>query len=145
MKRKIVSCLLLASFSYYVGCYSTEVASKDELKEKVEQVDITIFTKDSLEYKFSKDNYRIRGDTLSGYGIRRGNVSTEVVLDARISFANIDSIETQELNLPHTILLCGGIGFIGVLIITLLFKRDQTLMVTPTYVSKPNGQQGRKN
>ena len=145
MNRKIVSCVLVASLSFCTGCYSTEMVSKDELKAKDEPVDITIFTRDSLEYKFSKENYRIQGDTLSGYGMRTGNVSTVVVLDARISIAEIDSIEAREFSLPHTILLCGGIGFVGVLIITLLSRRDQTLMVTPAYVSEPSGQQGRKN
>jgi hypothetical protein len=122
VKRKIVSCVLVASLSFYIGCYSTEMVSKDELKAKVEQLDITIFTKDSLEYKFSKENYRIQGDTLSGYGIRRWNVSTDVIFDASLPFADIDSIETREFDPTRTIVLCGGIGLGVVLIITLLFR-----------------------
>ena len=117
--------MLLASLSFYIGCYSTEMVSKDTLKAKVEQVDITVFMKDSLVYKFSKENYRIQGDTLSGYGIRQRNLSTDVVFAASLPFAEIDSIETRNVDPARTIALCGGIGLGVVLIITLLFRHDQ--------------------
>ena len=114
MIRKIVSCVLVASLSLYIGCYSTEMVSKDELKAKTEQVDITVVTKDFLEYKFSQKNYRIQGDTLSGYGIRKGNMSAGIALDARLSFADMTSIESTEFSLVRTILLCSAVG-LGVL------------------------------
>jgi hypothetical protein len=138
LKRKIVSCVLVASLSFYIGCYSTEMVSKDELKAKSGQVDITIFAKDSLEYEFTKGNYRILGDTLSGYGIRKQKVSTEVISDASLSFAVIDSIQTREFDLPRTIAFCGGIGLGVVVIITLLFQHNQSAtVVVPSVVAGP--------
>jgi hypothetical protein len=106
------------------------MVSKDEFKARAEQADITIFTKDSLDYKFSQGNYRIQADTVSGYCIRRSNSSTDVVFDASLSFADIDSIETRELDLPRTIALCGGIGLGVSLAIILLFRPDQTMGVS---------------
>jgi hypothetical protein len=120
LKRKIVSCVIVASLSFYLGCYSTEMVSKDEIKARIDHVDITICTKDSLAYKFSKENYRIEGDTLSGYGIRTSNRSSDIVLDASLSFADITSIETREFSLIRTILLCAGVGLGTVLIIEIV-------------------------
>ena len=120
MTRKIVSCVLVASLSFSIGCYSTEMVSKDEIKTRIDPVDITIYTKDSLEYKFSKECYRIQGDTLSGYGIRTSNRSSSIVLDASLSFADITSIETRQFSLIRTILLCAGVGLGTVLIIEIL-------------------------
>ncbi len=117
MKNKIVSCLLVVSLSFYIGCYSTEMVSKEELKAKRHQVDVTILTRDSLEYRFSKENYSIQGDTLAGYGSRRWNMSTEIVLDARLSFTDMTSIETKEFSLVRTILLCSAVGLFAELII----------------------------
>jgi hypothetical protein len=120
VKRKIVSLLLVATHSFYIGCYSTEVVSREELKTRVDQVDIGIFTRDSLKYEFAKGNYRVQGDTVSGYGIQWSNMSAAVVSNASLPFAVIDSVETRELNLARTIALCGGIGLGVVLIISLL-------------------------
>lgn len=118
--------MLAASLSFSIGCYSTELISNDELKAASGQVDIIVFAKDSSGYEFAKGNYRIAGDTLSGYGIRKQKSSTEVIFDASVSFAAIDSIKTRELDLPRTIALCGGIGLGVLVIIALLFQNDET-------------------
>jgi hypothetical protein len=113
VKRKVVSCVLVASLSFSIGCYGTGTVTKDELKAKDEQVDITVFTKDSLEYRFSKENYHIHGDTLTGIGVQLiGDGRTEGRFDGSISFADIASIEMSELSIGKTILL--SVGIIGV-------------------------------
>jgi hypothetical protein len=129
VKEKIVSCVLVVSLSFYIGCYSTEMVSIDELRARADQADITVFTKDSLEYTFSIGNYRIQADTLSGYGVRRSNASADAVFDASLSFADIDSIKTREFDPPRTIALCGGIGLGVFLVIMLLFRDNQTMGV----------------
>jgi hypothetical protein len=131
MKRKIVSWLLVGSLSLYIGCYNTEMVSKEGLKPRVEQYDITVSTKDSLEYIFLKDNYRVQGDTLTGFGVRRSNRRSDIVLDASLPFADITSIETKEFSFGKTLLLCAGIGLGAAFIIKILFTHDQPLMVTP--------------
>jgi hypothetical protein len=136
LSTKIVSCVLVASLSFYIGCYSTELISTDGLKAKSGQVDIIVFAKDSSGYEFTKGNYRIAGDTLSGYGVRTQKESTEVIFDASVSFAAVDSIKTRKLDLPRTIALCGGIGLGVVVIIALLFQSDETEpVVVPTGVA----------
>jgi hypothetical protein len=111
---KIISSLLIASLLFCVGCYSNQTITseelnttvKEELKAEVEQRDITVFTKDSLEYEFSKEHYRIQGDTLSGFGIQtiRGK---EVRFQGSIPFADIASVKTTEFSLAQTLVAIG--------------------------------------
>jgi hypothetical protein len=145
MRREIVSCVLVASLMLCVGCYNTELVTKEGLKARTEQCDITVSTKDSLDYTFLKDNYRIQGDTLTGYGVRRSTGLSEVVLDASLPFANITSIAYKEFSPWKTIALCGGVG-LGVLIVSeLLFRQNQSLVIAPAFVSEPAGKTGPKD
>jgi len=123
VKRRIVPCVLVASLLFSIGCYNTEMVTKEGLKARAEQVDITVFTSDSLEYKFLKTDYSIQGDTVSGFGIRRRNTVATVVLDASLPLASITSIETRELDPTKTILLCGGV-VVGVALIILILSSD---------------------
>lgn len=128
VKRKIVSCVLVSSLLFSIGCYSPGVVTKEELKAKAERIDITVFTKDSTEYKFLKDNYRIQGDTLSGFGVRRRNMSSDIVLDASLSLSDVNSIETKKFDLMRTMLLCGGGGLFAVIIYEQFFHKE---VITP--------------
>jgi hypothetical protein len=146
MKRRIVPWVVAASLSFYIGCYNTEIVTKEGLNAKAEQVDITLFMRDSLEYTFLKNDYRFQGDTLKGFGVRRLHGVSDIVLDASVAFTDIISIETRELSTGKTILLCGGIALGSVFIIELLLSHDQPpTLVTPTYVSEPARQKGVKN
>lgn len=140
MTNKIVSCVLVGSLCFSIGCYNAETVSKDELKAQTEQADITVFTKDSLEYKFIKNNYQLHGDTLSGFGVRKSTVSTEIVRDARLALEDVASIETRGFNLRSTILLCGAIGLGAVLTIA-MFSRSgnrDTQVIAIGYVGPGN-------
>jgi hypothetical protein len=134
MKRKIISWVLVASLFFSIGCYSTGMVTKDELKAKTDKDDITVFTKDSSEYRFLKENYSIEGDTLTGFGVRKWNMSSDIVLDASLSFADIDSIESKEFDATKTILLCGGVGVGAGLIIYMLFRSNE-----PEQAVQPSG------
>ncbi|HTP12270.1 MAG TPA: hypothetical protein VMM37_01530 [Bacteroidota bacterium] len=110
MKRKCVSCVLVASLLLSVGCYSTGTVTREELKEMTEtdQADITVHMKDSREYKFSRMNYRIQGDTLFGLGILSPGGDPATASDsvaASIPFADMSSIETERLNVVVTIIV----------------------------------------
>jgi hypothetical protein len=106
VNRRFISCVLLASFSLLNGCYSTGTITKEELKARVEQVDITIYTKDSLEYHFSEGNYRIQDDTLSGVGVE---VSTDTSendsVRASIPFSDITSVDVEDFDLTGTMIV----------------------------------------
>lgn len=112
LKRKIVSCVLLASLSFSIGCYNNETitreqlnpVTKDKLKAEVDQLDITVFTKDSLEYKFFKGNYRVQGDTLIGVGVQTIG-GDDKPFQGYISFSDITSLETVEFSLAKTIIV----------------------------------------
>jgi hypothetical protein len=115
--------VLVSSLLFSIGCYSTVMMTKEELKAKVEQADITVWTRDSLKYEFSKGNYHIQGDTLTGSGVRVGvNKSTHKQYKQNsgvtsIALADITSIETSEFSSAKTVLLIIGLG--GVLLVTL--------------------------
>ena len=116
MESKIISCVLVASLLFSVGCYGTGIVSKDELKAKPKQVDITVYTKDSLEYRFSQGTYHILADTLSGSGVRLSASRSDSVV-ASIALADISSIETSEFSYVKTFLLILGFGAIIYVII----------------------------
>jgi hypothetical protein len=142
MKRKVVSCVLVASLLFSIGCYSTEVVTKEEFKAKDEQVDITVYTKDSLEYKFSKGQYRIQGDTLSAWSRVLTIVPSSTLLSfqervallesggrisptrdsivASIALADITSIKTEEFDGLKTIALIALFGSVGFLLIAVI-------------------------
>jgi hypothetical protein len=133
LKRKIVSCVLLASVSFYVGCYNNQTItreelnaiSKEDLNTKVEQRDITVFTKDSLEYRFSKENYRIQSDTLTGIGVQMigGNDNR---FHGRIPIADITLIETEAFDLTGTIIAIGlPVGLVGGLLLLFAAKMSE--------------------
>jgi hypothetical protein len=140
MKRKIVSCVLVASVSFYIGCYSTETVTREELEARVEKADVTVYTKDSLEYKFSKGEYRIKGDTLSGSGVRWSGGSSNIVLDASLSFADVTLVKATEFSLGNTALLCGGIGLGAGVIIFFLTRHNDTPGISLPYGPVPAGQ-----
>ena len=107
MKRGIVSCVLVASLCFNLGCTSTEMVSKDELKATADQIDITVYTDEALKYEFPKGYYRIQGDTLMGVVSKSRNLFSEIRSDSTatitISFSDITSIETEKFNLSMTI------------------------------------------
>jgi hypothetical protein len=114
MKNNIISCVLVASLSFSIGCYNTQTITreqlteptKEELKAKTAQVDITVCTSDSLEYKFLKDSYRIQADTLTGFGVQTIG-GTDRRFQGSISFADISSLKTEEFDLTGTIIAIG--------------------------------------
>lgn len=104
MKRRIVFCLFVASL--FDGCYYARMVTNEELKAKTEQSDITVCAKDSSEYKFSKGNYSILGDTLLGFGVHTiGGIDGS--FHGAISFADITSHTTDEFDLTATLVAIG--------------------------------------
>jgi hypothetical protein len=109
MKMKIISCVLVSSILFSIGCYNTQTITREQLqataKERLnaEQLDVTVIMKDSLEYRFVKDNYRIQGDTLTGFGVQTIGDS-ERSFQGSIAFADITSLRTTEFSLAKTII-----------------------------------------
>ena len=127
MRRKCVARVLVASLLFAIGCYSTTTVTKEDLKGKVGEADIIVFTKDLSQYNFSKEDYHVHGDTLSGAAVRRRIMGDEVALKASIAFSDIGLIETREFSPVKTILACGGFGLGAVVVIALFFSHAQNV------------------
>jgi hypothetical protein len=104
INMKIVSCMVVASLLFYIGCYSTDPITKDELKATAEN-DINVMTKDSLEYRFNKGDYSIQGDTLSGTGVQviweKGKL-TFLRFHGSISFSEITTLTAEKFSAGKT-------------------------------------------
>jgi hypothetical protein len=125
LKTHVVSSVLLFSLAFYVGCYTIGPITKEELKARVHQVDITVYTHTSLTYDFSGGYYRIRGDTLSGVVPVRRDLFSEARYDngrtIDILFSDIKSIETETFDLVTTLLIVGGVGVAGLIALVIVF------------------------
>jgi hypothetical protein len=98
--------ILLSVSILFAGCFTQSSITNEELKATVEHADITVFTKDSLEYKFSKENYWIQGDTLSGSGVEvRVNTAEGDSVRVAISFSEITSVEVEEFDVTGTMIV----------------------------------------
>ena len=112
MTRKIIAYILLVSFSLSFGCHNTSELSKDDListpttdlKTKCEGFDVTVSTSNSGKYNFSKDNFRIHADTLTGFGTQYLN-GNDVPFRGSIPLGDVRSIETKEFSPTKTILI----------------------------------------
>jgi hypothetical protein len=123
---KSISCMLVFSLLVYCGCHTTGIISRDGLRSGDNQADITVFARDSLQYKFSGENHHVRGDTLTGYGMRVHHAVTDVVFQASLPLAEVDSIETRSFDLTTTVMVAGGIGLVAVGIVALLNRQNRT-------------------
>jgi hypothetical protein len=127
MRRIFAFCILCAFLPAAIGCYSTGPIAKDQLVAQAPETEITLFAKDSVRYTFAGENYRIHGDTLSGYGIKTKNLSANAVFDVSVPYAEIDSIEARTFKETRTYALFGGIGLVILLFFTPLFTSHRVL------------------
>ena len=112
MRRTLARWLLAGSFLFHVGCYNTETLSKDQLRATQDH-DITVKTNGALRYRFSKHQYSIVGDSLSGVGVQIIDVwPGEDRFKGSIPLSNIASIRNDEFNSRETIFIVAGSLFV---------------------------------
>jgi hypothetical protein len=107
---KFISGVLIGSLILSSGCYSDQTITHGELtatpKENYStlagQRDLIVFTKDSSRYEFSKENYLIQSDTLTGFGIQARD-GKEMRFHGTLSFSEITSLQTSEFSTGKTI------------------------------------------
>jgi hypothetical protein len=133
-RLRFISRLLAFSLLVYCGCHTTGIMSRDGLRSGDNGADITVFARDSLQYRFSGENYHVQGDTLTGYGMRIHHAVTDVVFQASLPLADVDSVETKRFDLTTTVMVAGGIGLVAVGIVALLNRQNRTgtFVVAPT-------------
>jgi len=111
LRRTLARWLLAGSILLYAGCYNTETLTKEQLTATPDR-DITVITKDALKYKFSRQNYRIVGDSLSGAGVQIIDVwPGEHQFNGSIPCSNIAQISHDEYNSRKTIFIVGASVF----------------------------------
>jgi hypothetical protein len=121
MNQARLASAMLAFLPMWFGCYNIESATRDSITTQEEQLEVRVLTKDSVEYRFLGENYRIQGDTLSGFGVRTRSNSSEIVFDARLALSDMTFIETKEFSARQTIAFIAALGIVGYLIIKVLF------------------------
>jgi len=133
MERKIVSCALCSLLLVSAGCFSTAVVTMKELETTSHKADVTLFMKDSAEYKFLQGNYHVQGDSISGFGLQTRGPNSDIVLNASLSFGDVRSMEAKQFNLGKTVLLGGAIA-VTALVITkfLFFNHEAEQAITPS-------------
>ena len=103
MKSTLARYLLAVLLLVYAGCYDTEIITKERLPAGPDR-DITVFTKDSLEYRFPAENYRIIGDSLSGVGVQIIDVwPVRKDFTGSIPLSNIAQVKTDKFNPRKTV------------------------------------------
>ena len=108
MKSTLARCLSVGLFLFSAGCYNTEPLTREQLT-RAQDRDITVLTRDSLEYKFSKHQYSIVGDSLSGVGVQTIDVwPGENQFKGAIPFSNIVQIRNNEFNSQKTSFIVGA-------------------------------------
>jgi hypothetical protein len=117
MLSKLFRTVMIITFINYVGCYSNEMISKEEIVRGEYQVDHTqdifITTDDFSRYHFISGHYHFQKDSVYGEG-------TKLVSGQKISFKgvlpvkNITSIEQKQIDEGSSAGLVLGIIAIGV-------------------------------
>lgn len=126
MFKKCVISFVVLAFLNFVGCYSSEIISKREIRDASKQIDftqgITITTSDYSRYHFAPNQYHIENDTLYGGGSAT-NTGNEVLSKgkvAKIAMDDIISFEQSTIDAGKTIgLILGVIGLGLVLVVTI--------------------------
>lgn len=134
MVRKIFISLVLLSFLNYLGCYSSEIITKNEVDQGLKKInldeEISISTKDYNSYRFGAHQYQIQNDTLSGTGVIT-KLGKQIPFKGKIAMNDIVSIEQKSTDAVATIGLVLGIAALGALIFTLVVVTAVTNDITP--------------
>lgn len=104
MNRQIISCILVASFLLYVGCYNMVPITKDELRNREETRTVQLTTKNGESYRIT--DCSIQSETVSGtLAELNGHVATGIV---ELPLSEISTVEVRELDGVKTALAVGG-------------------------------------
>ena len=109
MNRQVTSSVILMSFLFHIGCYSTVQLTNDELVGS-KQGDISVATKASRGYHLTA--YRVQNDTL--YGTVAESYTTHWVSGDSITIpiSEITYVEIRERGNPNPALVWAGISML---------------------------------
>jgi hypothetical protein len=119
MTRKIIIGLIIISYLSYVGCYSNEFISKEEIINGEYQVDHTkdifINTDDFSRYHFISGYYHFLKDSIYGEGSKL-EAGQKISFKGVIPVDEISSIEQEQVDEGSSVGLVLGIVAIGVVV-----------------------------
>ena len=134
MIKKILISLVIISFLNYLGCYTSEIITKNEIDQGTKKINlkevISISTKDYKSYSFGANQYQIQNDTLFGTGVIT-KLGKQIPFKGKIAMNDIVSIEQKSTDAVATIGLVLGIAALGALIFTLVVVTAVTNDITP--------------
>lgn len=111
---KLITIICLLGFLNYVGCYSVQNLTRNDLEEDFAS-DIRLLTKDNHTYFFAHGNYRIDKDSLYGIGKRLEGYSANE-FEGKIAFKDIEMISGEKVDVGNTFLMLLGIGAVALVI-----------------------------
>ena len=136
-KKYIVYVLIPSILIQLAACYSMQEIAKDEMASLKVGGDLIINTKYSSVYFFEESHYHIANDSIYGKGFAKYSDATEfkLVNEGAVAFNDIERLQQEELNIVTSGLLVGGILFVVIVGIVMLFGDSQTgeVIVIPTY------------
>ena len=123
MLKKLFIAFTLVAFLNFIGCYSSEVISKEELDKGNAQIDfneeIYVTTQDYSRYHFLKGFYQIQKDTLYGEGSVQ-NAGDEIPFKGKIAMDEVTSFEQSKPDAGSSAGLTIGIIAIGAVALGLI-------------------------
>lgn len=120
MIKKYLIVVVVISFLNYLGCYSYEHVRSTAIKEQLEKEDyqeLHVVTKDYQEYRFDKNMYTIKKDSLLGIGVVV-SYNRETPFQGKIALNDITDVKLYDTNVIGTIGVI--IGLASILGLTIL-------------------------
>jgi hypothetical protein len=121
MSKKILSTICVLALLNYIGCFSTEIISKNNfiraysISKGDNSKDIYVNTTDDNQYFFQSGNYLFEADSLLGNG-KKILPTKEENFKGKIALTDILTVEQETVDTGNTILLVLGILVTGALI-----------------------------
>lgn len=119
MAKKTITYLLLFSFLNYLGCYSSELISRESIITMNDyEGDFSVKMKDNTSYNYLEKTIMFSQDTMYIYHFVSSDRDSinEQYTPIKILIEDITNIETEYLSAGNSCLLGGGI-LLGVLLI----------------------------
>ena len=109
MSNRIISIVLITAMLLWIGCTDTKQFTRQEFVANGESGEIIVLTKDNQLYRFTRQSYQIKGDSLVGRGgLRRGE--QWFTFAGAIALTDVEFVQADRPNGVKTALLVGGIA-----------------------------------
>ena len=132
MKKRIISKIvfyfLILSLINYIGCYSFQPITMEELNKESESSDLLVITKNKNSYKLFESDYTVKEDSIYGSGrleVRKG-IKVNEDYTGSIYLKDIRLIKIARFDVIGTfVLIAGGVGIMALIVSSIApFQND---------------------